>query len=113
MPAAVAAATSTLVGSPRAEPTATSGRSRTGPATTSPSQIDDRGALGVDALGQCVGAVEAERSVVEPRVDDEVGHRGQPLDARPTERRGHEGGGAVRRHGRHARASYETPASRR
>jgi hypothetical protein len=37
MPAAVAAGTSTLVGSPRAEPMATIGRWRTGPATTSPS----------------------------------------------------------------------------
>ena len=37
MPAAVAPATSTFVGSPRAEPMATRGRSNTGPATTSPS----------------------------------------------------------------------------
>ena len=55
---------------------------------------DDGGALGPGPFGQVGGAVEAQRLVVDPRIEDDVGDLGQPVGARPPEGCGDERGGA-------------------
>ena len=87
--------TSTLVGSPRVEPMATSGRSSTAPEQLSASQIDDRGAQLGDAGGEVVGAVQPHRALVEPRLEHDVGEAAQLVERRPPQRcrrRGRPGG---------------------
>ena len=63
---------STLVGSPRVEPMATSGRSSTGPAALVGLADEDRGPELGGAGGQLLLVVEPERLLVDPRVDDEL-----------------------------------------
>ena len=110
MPFSVAPGMSTLVGSPRHEPIASSGRSSTGPFTESLSTIEQVGALGLDALGELLGAVEAQRPVVDPRIEHDVGAElAQRLEPVAPERRGHQvpSGGPSPRQSR----TYVTPAS--
>jgi len=60
--------------------------------------------LGLDALGELLGPVEAERAVVDPGVEDDVG--AQLLERREAvtpEGRGHEGLRAIRHRGSLAR----------
>ena len=69
----------------------TSGRSSTGPFTESLSTIRQVGALGLDALGELLGSVEAQRPVVDPRVEHDVGAElAERLESLAAERRGHE-----------------------
>ena len=61
-------------------------------------------ALGLDALGELLGAVEAQRAVVDPRVEHDVGAQlAQGLEPVAAERRGHQDLRAVRHRGSLAR----------
>ena len=53
--------------------------------------MSEVGALGLDPGGQLVGVVEAQRLVVDPGVEHDVGERAEGVEARAAERGGHEG----------------------
>ena len=89
-PAAVAASTSTLLGSPRVLATATRGRSNTGPGAAVGLDDEDGGALVGGPLGQLLGVVDAQGLVVDPGVDDEVGELAQQLEPGPADGGRHE-----------------------
>ena len=73
-PRSVAAATSTLVGSPRVEPMTRSGRSSTSPCTKSASHTSTVAPELVDPLGQLRAVPDPQRRLVEPRVEHDVAH---------------------------------------
>ena len=89
-PASVAAATSTLFGSPRQLHTATSGSSKSG--TGAPVALDDGdgGALGLHPVGQLLGVVDAQRRLVEPGVEGEVGQLAEEVESRAADRGRHQ-----------------------
>ena len=101
MPAAVAPGMSTLFGSPRVDATARRASSKTGPFDRITLHHNDIGAFSGDALRQLLGAVDAQRRLIEltyPRVVDDVDELLKLGEPRPAQRGRHQGAWS-RRHG--------------
>ena len=90
MPAAVAPATSTLLGSPRVDATARNGRSNTGPPTESPSTTRISASFGRSPFGELLGGVDPQRTLLDPRVVDHVGQLVELVETRTAEGGRHE-----------------------
>ncbi len=101
IPAFVAPATSTLLGSPRHDPIQMSGRSKTGPLTESDSTTSRFAALGLDPGGEFLAVVETQGDLLDPRVVHDLGQGLQGVHALTAEWRGDERSGSIR----HVRSS--------
>ena len=91
MPAAVAPATSTLLGSPRVE--AMARKRQVEHRATDRITLDDKhiGALCRGPLGQLLGGVDPQRRLIDPRVVDHVGELAQLVETRTAQRSRHQG----------------------
>ncbi len=95
MPRAVAAATSTLLGSPRHEPIGDEGEVEDGALHRVGLDDEHVRAFGLDALGELLRVVDAQWLLFDPRVVDDVGEALERVEPFTAERRRDERLGSI------------------